>query len=75
VLKTGAPAAANSTVAAQVTIGGTPVTPIYAGLTAGSVGLTQVNVAIPPGTPSGNAIPLQVSIEGNPTQTVNIAVQ
>jgi uncharacterized protein (TIGR03437 family) len=74
-LETGAPAPANSIVAATVTINGAPVTPIYAGLTPGSVGLTQVNVAIPPGTPSGNAIPLQVTIAGNPTQTVNIAVK
>jgi uncharacterized protein (TIGR03437 family) len=73
--ETGAPAPANSTVAAAVTIGGAPVTPIFAGLTAGSVGLMQINVAIPPGTPSGSAIPLQVTIAGNPSQTVNIAVQ
>lgn len=73
--ETGAPAPANSTVAATVTINGAPVTPIYAGLTPGSVGLTQVNVAIPAGTPAGNSIPLQVTIAGNATQTVNIAVQ
>ena len=74
-LETGAAATANSTIAATVTINGAPVTPIFAGLTPGSVGLTQVNVAIPAGTPPGNAIPLQFSIGGNATQTVNIAVR
>jgi uncharacterized protein (TIGR03437 family) len=74
-LKDGAAAPANSTVAATVTINGAPVAPIFAGLTPGSVGLTQVNVAIPSGTPPGNAIPLRFAIAGNPTQTVNIAVR
>ncbi len=74
-LRTGAAAPANSTIAAAVTIGGIPVTPIFAGLTPGSVGLVQVNVAIPAGTPSGNTIPLQFSMNGTPTQTVNISVQ
>ena len=74
-LRTGAAAPANSTVAATVTIGGAPVTPVFAGLTPGSVGLTQVNVPIPAGTAAGNAIPLQFSIAGNATQTVNIAVR
>jgi uncharacterized protein (TIGR03437 family) len=74
-LQTGAAAPANSTVAATATINGARVTPIFAGLTPGSVGLTQVNVAIPAGTPPGNAIPLQISIAGNATQTVNIAVE
>lgn len=74
-LETGAAAPSNSTVAATVTINGAPVTPIFAGLTPGSVGLTQVNVAIPAGTPAGNAVPLQFSIGGNATQTVNISVR
>ncbi len=72
---TGAPSPANATFAAQATIGGQPATVVYAGLTAGSVGLMQVNVAIPEGTPSGNSVPLQVSINGSVTQTVNIAVK
>jgi uncharacterized protein (TIGR03437 family) len=74
-LRDGAPAPADSTVTATVTINGAPVAPIFAGLTPGSVGLTQVNVAIPAGTPAGNSIPLQFNIAGNATQTVNIAVR
>lgn len=74
-LETGAAAPANSTVPATVNINGASITPSYAGLTPGSVGLMQINVTIPPGTPSGNSIPLRVTIAGSPTQTVNIAVQ
>ena len=74
-LETGAAAPGNSTVSATVTINGAPVAPIFAGLTAGSVGLMQVNVTIPAGTPAGNVVPLQFSIAGNATQSVNIAVR
>jgi uncharacterized protein (TIGR03437 family) len=74
-LRTGAAAPANSTIPATVTLGGKPVTPIYSGLTAGSVGLVQVNIAIPADTPPGNAIPLQFSMNGSPSQTVSVAVK
>jgi uncharacterized protein (TIGR03437 family) len=74
-VRTGAAAPDNSTAAATVTINGKPVAPIFAGLTSGSVGLNQVNVAIPDGTPSGNTVPLQFSMNGASSQTVNIAVK
>ena len=74
-IRTGAAAPANSITTATATIGGIPVTPGYAGLTPGSVGLTQVNLVIPPGTPSGNTVPLQFSMNGVATQTVNISVR
>jgi len=74
-LRTGAAAPANSTTPASVTLGGKPVTPIYSGLTAGSVGLAQVNIAIPADTPPGNDIPLQFSMNGAASQTVKVAVR
>jgi uncharacterized protein (TIGR03437 family) len=74
-LRTGAAAPGNSTVAATVTLGGQNIAPTYSGLTPGSVGLTQVNVAVPAGIPAGDAIPLQYSINGSATQTVNISVR
>jgi uncharacterized protein (TIGR03437 family) len=73
--RTGAAAPPNSTVPAVVTINGQAVTPTYSGLTPGSVGLTQVNVVIPAGTPTGNAIPLQYTVNGTATQTVNVAIR
>lgn len=75
VVETGSASPAGSTVPASVTIAGIPVTPIFAGLTPGSVGLAQVNVAIPVGTPVGDAVPLQFSMGGAPTQVVNISVR
>ena len=74
-VRTGAPAPANSTLPATATIGGLAVTPVYAGLTAGSVGLTQVNVIIPQGIPAGNTVPLQFTMNGIASQTVNISVR
>ena len=73
--KTGKPSPANSTVQATVTIGGIPTAPLYAGLTAGGVGLMQVNVVIPAGVAPGNSVPLKFSIGGNESQTVNISVR
>jgi uncharacterized protein (TIGR03437 family) len=74
-VRTGAAAPANSTVPATVTVGGQTFPADYSGLTAGSVGLTQVNVTLPAGTPSGSAIPLHVTVNGVTTQDVTIAVR
>ena len=52
--KTGMPSPPNATVQAMVTVGGISATPLYAGLTPGGVGLMQVNVTIPAGSPSGD---------------------
>jgi uncharacterized protein (TIGR03437 family) len=51
-------------------------TPGYCGLTPGSVGLYQVNVQVPVGTPRGDAVPVYLSIGGAVTSnSVAIAVQ
>lgn len=47
----------------------------YTGLAPGYIGLWQINVKIPQGTPSGNAVPLRVVINGVPSNTVSIAVK
>ena len=72
---TGTPSPANSIVQAIVRVGGTTVTPLYAGLTPGGVGLMQVNVAIPAGIPSGNSVPLTVRIGDAESQTVYISIR
>jgi uncharacterized protein (TIGR03437 family) len=51
-----------------------PATPSYAGLSPGSVGLYQVNVAIPAGVHSGN-VNLTLSFPDSTSNTVQIAVQ
>ena len=74
-VQTGVAAPDNSTTPATVTIAGRIIAPIFAGLTPGSVGLTQVNVAVPAGIAPSNAIPLQFSMNNATTQTVNISVR
>ena len=52
-----------------------PATPSYCGLTPGSVGLYQVNVSVPPGTPKGSAVPVYLTIGTANSNSVAIAVQ
>ncbi|HEX5228935.1 MAG TPA: hypothetical protein VFW44_14550 [Bryobacteraceae bacterium] len=55
-----------------VQIGGVDATPgvSYAGVVPGSViGVLQINVAIPTGSTTGNAVPVAISIGGNSTQS------
>ena len=47
----------------------------YSGLAPGYVGLWQINVAIPSGTPSGTAVPIRVLINGSPSNVVTVAVR
>jgi len=72
---TGAPSPTNATLPALVTFDGKSVAPVFAGLTSGSVGLMQVNVAIPAGTRTGTSVPVQVSINGGSSQTVYVWVR
>jgi uncharacterized protein (TIGR03437 family) len=55
---------------------GATVTPAYAGLTPGSVGLYQINVAIPANCPTGNAVPVYLDMGGGVlSNLVDIAIQ
>ena len=58
-----------------VTINGKSAAPVFAGLTSGSVGLMQINVAIPAGTPTGTSVPVQVGINGSSSQKVYVWVR
>jgi uncharacterized protein (TIGR03437 family) len=76
---TGAPSAGLSTVQnpVTVTIGGVPAVPDYQGFAPGFVGLYQVNVKIPPGVPTGDAVPLvllQNGVPSNPDLPTTVAV-
>lgn len=57
-----------------VNIGGIPAQVIFSGLAPGFVGLYQVNVQVPMGVPSGTQ-PLEIVINGVPSNRVNLAVQ
>ena len=47
----------------------------YSGLTPGFVGLWQINVTIPPGTPASSATPVRVVINGTPSNVVTVATK
>ncbi len=49
--------------------------PSYCGLAPGLVGLYQVNVTVPAGTPTGNAVPVSLSVGGVAGNAVAIAVR
>jgi uncharacterized protein (TIGR03437 family) len=57
-----------------VNLGGVAVTPSFAGLVPGLVGLYQVNFQVPANAPSGNAVALSLSVGGSQSNTVTMAV-
>jgi len=58
-----------------VTIGGVPATVQFSGLSSQYVGLYQVNVTVPTGAPSGNAVPVVMTLNGVSSNTVTMAIQ
>lgn len=59
-----------------VLVGGKPATVLFSGLSPQFVGVNQINITLPPGTPTGDAVPLQISVGGiTTTNTITIAVQ
>jgi uncharacterized protein (TIGR03437 family) len=64
-----------ATTTPTVLIGGKAAQVVFAGLSPQFVGVNQINVAIPAGTPTGNAVSLQISLGGVTTSdAVTIAV-
>jgi uncharacterized protein (TIGR03437 family) len=59
----------------SVVVGGTMLTPSFAGLAPGLTGVYQINVQIPPGTAPGSAIALSVQEAGQTSNTVAVAIQ
>jgi uncharacterized protein (TIGR03437 family) len=70
-----AAALASTTLTPSVTIGGAPAPAAFSGLAPGFVGLYQVNVQVPDNAPSGDAVPVVVTLGGASSNTVTIAVQ
>ena len=75
----GAPSPSNPLAATNatptVTVGGLSANVTFSGLAPGYVGLYQVNIQIPQGVPSGNAVPVTLNIGGVNANTVTIAIQ
>jgi uncharacterized protein (TIGR03437 family) len=57
-----------------VTIGGANATVVYSGLAPGEVGLYQINVQIPAGVQTGNAVPVVVTLGSGVANTVTMAI-
>jgi uncharacterized protein (TIGR03437 family) len=65
----------NATTKPTVLIGGKAATVVFAGLSPQFVGVNQINVGIPAGTPTGNTVSLQIQVGGVTTDaSVTIAV-
>jgi uncharacterized protein (TIGR03437 family) len=56
-----------------VTIGGAQAQVLFSGVAPGFVGLYQVNVVVPAGTPAGSAVPLQIQAGGKSSKVVTVA--
>jgi uncharacterized protein (TIGR03437 family) len=52
----------------------TTATSAYAGLTPTAVGLYQINVTIPPNTPTGSAVPVTIVADGTTTNATTMAI-
>ena len=70
----GAGAGQPTTTMPVVTLGGRQAVVDFAGLAPGFVGLYQINARVPPGTPEGCYLPLQVAFENQSSNTVTIGV-
>ncbi|MBI2815785.1 MAG: putative Ig domain-containing protein [Acidobacteria bacterium] len=58
-----------------VLIGGVPAEVLFSGLAPGFVGLYQVNALVPQDIATGGAVPLQIQMGGNASNTLTIAVR
>lgn len=58
-----------------VTIGGVPAQVAFAGLSPGSAGLYQVNVSIPNSVPTGDEVPIVITMGGVDSNTTTIAIR
>lgn len=58
-----------------VTIGGVSATVSFSGLAPGAVGEYQVNALVPPDAPTGDAVPVVISMGGATSNAVDIAVR
>jgi uncharacterized protein (TIGR03437 family) len=59
----------------RVSIGGVEAAVAFAGLTPGSAGLYQINAVVPAGAPTGDEVPLIVTVAGVESSVVTMAIQ
>ena len=56
------------------TIGGLPATVMFSGLSPGFAGLYQVNAVVPAGVATGSSVPVVISVAGQTSPAVTLAV-
>ena len=71
----GVPGGLSQVTGAQVQIGSQTVQPVFAGLTSQYPGLYQINVVMPAGMGTGSAVPLVVTIGGQTSLPITVAIQ
>jgi len=72
---TGEFAATHTVETPLVTFGGVPATATFSGLANGLLWVNQVSVTVPPNAPSGDAIPVVLTLGGVVSNAVTIALQ
>jgi uncharacterized protein (TIGR03437 family) len=71
-----APSGLSSTVnPVSVSVGGGDSEVYFAGLVPGFIGLYQVNFRVPPGAPTGAAVPLTLAVAGVQSNTSTLSIQ
>ncbi len=60
---------------AQLRVGGQPAPVSFAGLTPGFAGLYQVNAVVPSGSQTGTTVPVTLTIDGQTSPLVTLAIQ
>jgi uncharacterized protein (TIGR03437 family) len=60
---------------ASISIGGQPAQVLFAGLAPGLAGVYQVNTQIPPGVTPGDAVPMVMTVAGQPSPPVTMSVR
>ena len=58
-----------------VTIGGVAATVTFSGLAPDSTGLYQVNAQVPESAPTGDAVPVVLTIGGGTSNTITLAIE
>jgi uncharacterized protein (TIGR03437 family) len=64
----------STTTLPTVTIGGVNAPVAFSGLAPGFVGLWQLNVQVPANAPTGNAVPLVITLNGRTSMVTTLAV-
>jgi len=70
-----APPLSTTTAMPTVTLGGVQANVTFSGLAPGFVGLYQVNARVPDNAPSGDSVPVVITVSGAASNTVTVAIQ